>query len=108
MQMQKKSKAFALLIKYAFDPFPCYWRLRSSRLDPSSQDFDRVNQRLIPLLGLLMKKIADCTAFVTKNLSQCHISFVIFPRRMCSLINVLKLNINLAVYSFLRSTFMFR
>jgi len=47
MQMQKKSKAFALLIKYAFDPFPCYWRLRSSRLDPSSQDFDRVKTTVL-------------------------------------------------------------
>jgi len=46
-QVQKKSKAFALLIKYAFDPFPFDWRLRKSRLDPSSQDFDRVKPTVL-------------------------------------------------------------
>ncbi len=47
LQVQKKSKAFALLIKYAFDPFPFDWRLRKSRLDPSSQDFDRVKPTVL-------------------------------------------------------------
>jgi len=41
-----------------------------------------LNNGYIPLSGLLMKKIADCTGFVTKNLMQCHISFVIFSPLM--------------------------
>jgi len=75
--MQKKSKAFALLIEYAFDPFPFYRRQRISRLDPSSQDFDRVKPTVLIRCALMLKKIADCTAFVTKNLLSRHISFAI-------------------------------
>ena len=41
-----------------------------------------------------MKKIADCTAFVTKNLSMRHISFALFTRLVCLLHNTLKFNVN--------------
>ncbi|MEC6999172.1 hypothetical protein VXQ18_00015, partial [Brucella abortus] len=57
LQVQKKSKAFALPIEYAFDPFSILLAAaRKPRLDPSSKTSPRETNGFIPLLLLWLKK----------------------------------------------------
>ncbi|WP_183650183.1 hypothetical protein [Brucella daejeonensis] len=78
LQVQKKSKAFALLIKYALDPFPFDWRLRKSRLDPSSQDFDRVKPTVLFRCCSYAEKNSELHSFCHENSSTASYFFRIF------------------------------
>jgi len=80
LQVQKKSKAFALLIKYAFDPFPFDWRLRKSRLNPSSQDFDRVKPTVLFRCCSYAKKNSELHSFCHEKSSMASYFFRKFSR----------------------------
>ncbi|MGF2225688.1 hypothetical protein ACQT3V_03270 [Brucella sp. NF 2653] len=72
----KKSKAFALPIEYAFDLFSIL--LAAAETAPGSilPRLDRVKPTFYSVVALMVKKIANRTAFVTKNLLLRHNSFV--------------------------------
>lgn len=56
------------------------------------------DQRLSSVVFVMLKKIANCTRFVTRNLIVCHNSFSIFESANCGNSNPLKTRVNLVRY----------